>query len=77
MPRALHRRRLGLRLGGYQRAGQRHLQETASVTAWNDLDASVTSTADWVEVFAGRNITGDLTGKYQVNAEARGSLRLR
>jgi hypothetical protein len=50
-------------------------KQTASVTAWNDLSASVTSNEDGVEAFAGHDITGVSKGKAWLDLEARNDIK--
>ncbi|HXG10998.1 MAG TPA: hypothetical protein VNK04_14660 [Gemmataceae bacterium] len=54
-------------------AGGIFAEKTASVTAWNDLQANVTSN-DGVDAFAGRNSSGEIQGRSWVDLEARGDI---
>jgi hypothetical protein len=45
--------------------------QTASVTAWGDLKANVTSSGDGVEAFAGHDMTGDIQATTWADLEAQ------
>src|SRR4029079_2158370 len=45
--------------------------QTASVTAWGDLKAKVTSWADGVEAFASHDMTGDIQAATWADLEAQ------